>query len=420
MVKRKLNLSNISILLILIFIFLNDMTLADFIEPVVVVNGKIGEAINEFNVEHDDMGLSVPSIRTVNAKGNIFLVDKKGISIFNQKGNLLNIINAKNIENAEGWPVFMDADSQDNIYTSNYDNKLQKYNYKGEKIWEREITIGRIQVQYNNAIMLWGFRPDQKDKERNLLYSPAGQLLNTYKTQPLELGLINIDSTKNDITKVTVDYPEKKYSIEILKYNVEDKISRDIFQNLYVAQRRVNIIKQDMPDKDYVQHYIVNRIDNCTGDQIKLDMPENKYKVVGEDISVGKLKKPLELYGEPVISPNGDAYAWRYTPEKYSILKWTWQGPEDAPQSLQISAGLSGLKLNWMKPAKDVETVTGYQIFRSTEICGPFTEVTMVKKDKLTFEDQTIKPPWKYYYVVKAVRDKKVSGDSNKVYMQWK
>jgi hypothetical protein len=31
------------------------------------------------------------------------------------------------------------------------------------------------------------------------------------------------------------------------------------------------------------------------------------------------------MYGDPVIAPNGDVYAWQKSEAKYSILKWTWQ-----------------------------------------------------------------------------------------------
>jgi hypothetical protein len=176
----------------------------------------------------------------------------------------------------------------------------------------------------------------------------------------------------------------------------------------------------DKPTEMEISHYVIVRQNACDKKNIRIDMSTNTSIYIKKELKVIRDENAFCKYEEPVIDDNGNIYIGKQTIKKYSILKYIWQGPEDAPQSLQISAGVAGLKLNWQKPVKDADTVTGYQILRSTEVCGSFTEVKTVKKDKLAFEDATIKPPWKYYYVLKAVRDKKFSGDSNKVYMQWK
>ena len=36
-------------------------------------------------------------------------------------------------------------------------------------------------------------------------------------------------------------------------------------------------------------------------------------------------RPPVALeYGSPVLAPSGDVYTWKRTPDKYSIVKWSW------------------------------------------------------------------------------------------------
>jgi hypothetical protein len=397
MAISKFQLLKASIILTFIFLFLNEGIMADFIGPRIIIDGKIGEAVNEFCVEYDDMGPSVPSIRTVNAKGNIFLVDKKGISIFNQKGNLLNIVKPKDIKNTEGWPAFLDADSQSNIYTSNYDTKLQKYNLKGEKIWEREIVIGRIQIQHDDNIMLWGFRPDQKDKERNLLYASSGQFLKSYDTRPLELGLVQENSVGGSNYETTIEFPDKKWKVKghCARY------TRDACGVLYCVDNAI-VIRFDDEGKDVA---FIGMPDEKTEETHAPNLPPG----VDTPINV------LEQYGAPVLAPNGDVYTWKRTPDKYSIIKWVWVDGPECPQNLEVKPTANSLKFTWQKPTKDADNITYYQLLQSFNICGPFRQTALIKKDQLNYEDRDVKKGETYYYVVKAVRGKEYSGNSNKV-----
>lgn len=45
----------------------------------------------------------------------------------------------------------------------------------------------------------------------------------------------------------------------------------------------------------------------------------------------GKYMNSAVEYGEPVVAPNGDVYAWKKTDFGYSILKWTWVDDPDTP-----------------------------------------------------------------------------------------
>jgi len=119
-------------------------------------------------------------------------------------------------------------------------------------------------------------------------------------------------------------------------------------------------------------------------------------------------------YGEPIISPTGDLYCWARTKTEYKILKWTWQGPPDSPQSLHTTASSTGITLFWNQPQKDSNAVTTYEINRSGTVCSPFKSIGTAAKGVLTYEDQGIKPGETWYYQVRAMRAKTPSGYSNK------
>ena len=47
---------------------------------------------------------------------------------------------------------------------------------------------------------------------------------------------------------------------------------------------------------------------------------------------------PVVEYGSPILAPNGDVYTWKRTPDKYSIIKWTWKDDPNAPKCPDTSA----------------------------------------------------------------------------------
>ena len=117
----------------------------------------------------------------------------------------------------------------------------------------------------------------------------------------------------------------------------------------------------------------------------------------------------MEEYGPPVISPNGDVYTWKRTPDKYSILKWQWQddpnvpaGP-DAPTGLTVMPSTSGIYLTWTASPQDPGCVTGYEIARATSAGGVFSTVATIGKGVLKYNDTTVETGITYYYKVRAL-----------------
>jgi hypothetical protein len=193
-----------------------------------------------------------------------------------------------------------------------------------------------------------------------------------------------------------VTYPDKTWEM-IQEYGACPGYKRDACGTLYCGTSRFNSAGEDLAPNEII--------------------PKNKFEEVpiSTTPNTETRTKVIEEYGEAVLAPNGDIYAWKRTPDKYSIIKWVWVDGPECPQYLDVTPTKNSLKFTWQKPEKDADKVTYYQLLQSFNICGPFRQTALIKKDQLIYEDRDVKKGETYYYVVKAVRGKEYSGNSNKV-----
>jgi hypothetical protein len=223
------------------------------------------------------------------------------------------------------------------------------------------------------------------------------------------LGLLQERSLGDGKYESTVEFPDHTYK---LKQTI-GRYSRDILANLYNIHF---FAKRFKGETEPIICYRVTRIDRCTADEYMFEPPRSEYAGYSpEEVNEPAPRQEIKIeYGEPIISPTGDLYCWARTPTEYKILKWTWQGEPDAPQSLKASPSKTGITLTWEIPREDADRVDEYEINRSAEVCGPFKPIANVKKDVLTYEDQKVKAGETYYYQIRAIRDEAPSGYSNK------
>jgi hypothetical protein len=210
------------------------------------------------------------------------------------------------------------------------------------------------------------------------------------------LGLVEERSLGNGQYKVIVKYPVKEW--EIIGKGACEKYMRIGDCEPYCLGHR-----------QIVQY------DAAGNEQSRLTMPENNIRQIptpGEGVE--PLINVLEEYGRPVVSPIGDVYTWKLTPDTYSIIKWVWVDGPDAPWMLHATSSKTGITLFWEVPREDPDRVDEYEINRSYNVCGPFRPIATVKKDVLTYEDQKVKAGETYYYQVRAIRDETPSGYSYK------
>jgi hypothetical protein len=239
-------------------------------------------------------------------------------------------------------------------------------------------------------------------------YSRSGQLLQSYNTEPLELGVIVNESRQPDRSySITIRYQERAYSI-VTPGQSADKITRDGFGYLYAIQRLVDQVNPGTSEVRHIQHYRVIRFNSCGKETARLDLPNNMSELSAEEPIIGRIRKVIAEYGQPVIAPNGDVYTWKRTPDKYSILKWTWvDDPNaltrpDAPTGLTVTPSTTGLYLAWKASPNDPGCVTKDEIVRATTSGGVFSTIGTVEKGILKYNDATAEVGTQYYYKVRA------------------
>ena len=398
-------------LLVLLF---SNLAFADYIGPSIVVKGDWGTGNNKFGIKYQDTFDSFPTRFEVNRQGNIFLSDERNkcVKVFDQNGNLISIIKPINVEKTKYlWPKYINCDSKNNIYALHY-TKLQKYRYNGALIWEVYVRGKAITVLPDDSVIILGFLGGFKEKKKYIQYSHDGKLLKADIDRPLALGNYGRERDVMWEDTIKVQFPEKTFEIP------NSEFLRDHIGNVYVIERKTNHPKSSDLYMGYVYsdlYYKILRYDFCSTLLLsEYDFPKNEMKIDSKDNTVGYRSEVVFEYGQPVISPNGDIYCWKRTPDTYSILKWTWVESPDSPLNLRATASKEAVSLTWELPQEDSANITGYEILSSTDPCGQFNEVGKTKKSVLTYIDKDIKAGETYYYRVRAVKKDGYSGYSNK------
>lgn len=233
----------------------------------------------------------------------------------------------------------------------------------------------------------------------------TGDVIRTYVERPLEAGQIKEDGRiTNDMYKVTITYPDKEWTI--VDDSMCSKYYRDTRGKLYCSEEK------------YVAKY-----NDCGLVVAELTLPDSNVKVLPSNMAgIENTYFTKEEYGNLTIAPNGDLYAWKRTPETYSIVKWTWQDDSsdpapkpNPPRNLNTQKVDTGLKLEWWTSFQDPGCVTGYEISRGDTSGGPYTSIGTVDKGVVEYIDTTVAPGTTYFYVIRAQSGTEYSAYSNEV-----
>jgi len=241
-------------------------------------------------------------------------------------------------------------------------------------------------------------------------YSEQNVLLATYDQKPLVLGeLKSYETLPGGGMEQTIVYDDAQFSVLTPTGMVQDSFVRDQAGFLY------GTAQIDTSSSDWPWRYRVYKFDKCSKTISSLDLPETKTHLIdhGAPYIVGEIETVfLEQYGPPVIGPDGSVYAWKRTPDTYSILKWEWvddpsdpQPGPDAPADLKLTPSLDGLYLTWSASPQDPGCVDGYELERATSADGIYTSVTTTDPGVLKFNDTGALPGSSYFYKVRAKSD---------------
>jgi hypothetical protein len=264
--------------------------------PETVLTGGWGSEPGHFGIDVMETSTILPSLQAVLPDGKIVIADS---------------VNNKQIVINPNGTIFKEI------------KWILQRDHTGKEIYViPEYAFGNIVVYKKDGTFI------TTSAGKYYLYSGAGQLLEAYTNKPLEAGEVKKTRQSDRSYKITVSYPDKGYSI-IVPRQIPDQITKDVVGNLYITQRLVDIVERGTPDRETIQHYRVIHYNSNGQDTGRLNLPNNTYEIVGKDNVVGLKTRVLSAYGQPVISTNGDVYTWKQTPDKYSIIKWTWVDDPD-------------------------------------------------------------------------------------------
>jgi len=380
--------------IILLILFYPLTVIASWSEPDEIVKGGWGKGEKEFGFRPGDIKDQIPWNFLLLFDDKIVIEDwlNNRLKLYLPTGAYLKSIVQPGIG-------LYELDSE-KIVSFKWNAKLKKRNIgiysimKEKWLWVDHANsfkyVSNIELEVlNRNIFIW-------DGKNGYQYSPTGQLLKTYKERPLELGVVKEKRLGNKRYKVTIKYPDKEWVV--ISKGACRRYVRDLNCNLYCPGHR-QVIKYDEDGNEAA----------------RLTMPEriaDEFPGVGPGVEAAIEVK--EEYGPPVVSPNGDVYTWKRTPDTYSIIKWTWQGPPDAPQSLKVSSLKTGLNLTWKPPLEGAKAVKEYEIVRSDEMCGQFSSIVTVPQNTLKYEDKDVSEGTTYRYKVSAIKHTGSSKYSNK------
>lgn len=275
--------------------------------PVTILEGRWGSATGEFGFRSGDTADEFPGMIAVTPSGKILIGDSFNIriQIFNSDGSFNGTITPKGFpltyRSATYWPLSLFVCGDQSIYTER-NEYIQIYDFTGTLAKNLTDLDGGI-ISIDQKCNFYTYNPSVS---RYSLYSTTGQLIRTSTTRPPELGQIKTQALRHKKYRITISYPDKTYLL----------LSDALFMK-YVRDKDENIYG--------VNSGGVWRFNQCGKEIAELIMPTNETERIPYK---NKPDKSLVLdveYGEPVVAPTGDVYAWKKTDSKYAIVKWTWK-----------------------------------------------------------------------------------------------
>ena len=250
---------------------------AGWVGPKVVVSGTWGNGPGQFGIEREE-GMSVIPNRIYLLKSEYLIIGdflNGRRKIYDQTKKLKKIVVCKE----QG----VDSD-----------------------IYNEECNIQGRYLLTNFDGTLWTALPDWPEPgkpEEYRKYSPTGQLLQTYTTRPLELGIwdekpILINGEKK--YQVTIKFPDLNYPGKVTSWMI---IGDEIFPN-YQRDMQGNL-------------YGLGPGSGYGGEVIRYDKKGS---------ALAKLRLPDEQVSRtPILDRNGNVYCYMESETHYKILKWTWK-----------------------------------------------------------------------------------------------
>ena len=284
----------ITIIVMVLFVFANLPVYAGWNNPVEVVSGKWGESTSHFGREKDEVdGYKVSEKFCVTNKGYIAVADGFNfrVKIYKDK-SLTKIINYVGEEFVESpWPQSIWCSDNNIILVHGYDISILNTNGKLKNTLRSDKAIFKVSDKY----IVFG-------SGRNYsIYNSNGEFIKDSNTMPKETGVLE---------KAKIQFADATFARSVDFY--EHDYKRDKHNRINVIHHKANVNNDGW-------HYMVCKYDKSGKSIGCIEMPQSEI--------IDKENTPLiinKVVYEPIISSNGDVYAAITTPNNYKILKWQW------------------------------------------------------------------------------------------------
>ena len=345
-----------------------------------VVNGAFGAGELEFGFSQVDHSYVLPALVSILPKNRLLINDWENdrILVYGHSNELIETVY---------WEPINDENS---IYA----NRLPKY------------TLAKIR-RYMSDGSYW-----IKTSKGGKRYNAQNEIVSTYEGRPPELGIIkHSQAIKGGGVEYVIEYEDFTYAITSPAvidddWDIDGGFTRDKNGFLYGYS-----IVQNSEDLNDGWHERVHKFDRCGRLIATLDLPEdNIEEIVHGDPAHGHVQFVYhEEYGPPVIGPDGSIYAYKRTPETYSILKWEWvddpndpQPGPDAPSELGVTPSTTGLYLTWQASPQDPGCVSHYEVERAGSADGSYSSIATIEAGTLNYSDEDASAGSSYFYKIRA------------------
>lgn len=375
-----------------------------------VVAGAWGSGSDQFGFADRNNVQLFPRSFVVDEAENIAVADivNRRIKIYSQNGRLRGIIEQpEDDRKADTWPPEHITMSAGKIVV-NSGTRYQIFDLAGK--------LRKVFVVPDSAFE--AFTPDgdvilhQMEKDRYGRYEDRG-----YRRYSSDGQVTASYASLLAVTGSVKQEAEEKSGVHeewwIITY--EDRVFTIVEggQHRYARDRRGNLYGISSPPFE--------RYDECGIVTGTLERPGSEHTAIRQATPESvEVRDAVIKYGEPVVSPGGDVYSWKWTPDSYSILRWTWAEKENFSVAWQIQprnvAAVStggGVLVSWDISLQDPACVTGYEIGRSVVSGGPYRKIGSVSKGVLRYLDAGAEKGTSSFYSVRSVISTRYSGYAN-------
>ena len=282
----------------------------------VVLESTWGDEPGEFGIEYQDSFDEFPKIIGVDKQGAILVADgvNKRVQIM-INGTLSKTINKPSGLNVRLWPRSLLVSSGGQSFLAN----LNIYDYSGG-------LIKKVNIKRSKRFSIGdGYIIKNLENNTYFKYSPTGELLQTYTSEPIELGrYVSNERQPDGSRKIVIEFDD-------ITYGINAPQSFEYFSRDNKGYLNAAVITGEAGSR----HFRVYKYDRCGKEIASVDLPVDN--IISEPADSTRpspvFEEVVEEYGKPVIGPNGDVYTWKRTPDTYSILKWTWVDEPTDPKS---------------------------------------------------------------------------------------